>query len=239
SPANPIKDHTNLNERLSRVQYYAYNSALSIPYVSPILADDLGGLGEIFITCGGCERLRDESILFAHKAAKTHPSVFEVPRREGQRTYPPSKVCLNIFDAMPHVFQIFLFHPIAIDAINRTGDWIRKVIPESVVGDNKSDSSYESLRSYHSHRSRCSYSSYNSQRSRDGPMTPLSTNTTEEYHEEGEIDDEFSIFTEKHIDVKGVCWRTNGMDENSLKEWVNMLGKLPDFNKYPEFWEPL
>ncbi|CAG8804845.1 25587_t:CDS:2, partial [Gigaspora rosea] len=49
SPANPIKDNTDIKQRLSRIQYYAHNSALDIPYVSPILADDLGGLGEIFI----------------------------------------------------------------------------------------------------------------------------------------------------------------------------------------------
>ncbi|CAG8532773.1 10959_t:CDS:2 [Dentiscutata erythropus] len=145
SPANPIKDNTDIKQRLSRIQYYAYNSALDIPYVSPILADDLGGLGEIFITCGNNERLRDESILFANKAAKTNPELFNTPRKEGQRSYPPTKVNLNIFEAMPHVFQLFLFHPTAINAIKRTGKWIRKVIPEPDNGDNKSESSSDTL----------------------------------------------------------------------------------------------
>ncbi|RHZ80655.1 hypothetical protein Glove_134g47 [Diversispora epigaea] len=250
SPANPIKDYTNINDRLSRVQYYAFNSALTIPYVSPILAEDLGGLGEIFITCGNCERLRDESILFAHKAAKTHPNIFNVPRREGQRAYPPSKVSLNVFEAMPHVFQLFIFHPAAINAVKRTGDWIRKVIPEPVANDNKSDfdfphrsfschSSASSASSASSHRS---HNSYSSQHNHDVPIIspPSPTKITEEhtFSYEDEIDDEFSMFTNKHIDVKGNCRQTNYMlDEGTLREWISMLGKLPDFTKHPEFLE--
>lgn len=145
---------------------------------------------------------------------------------------------------MPHVFQLFVFHPAAINAVKRTGDWIRRVIPEPIVGSNKSDSSYRSCSylsssSTTSHRSNHSYSS---QHSRDAPIIspPSPTKITEEltFSYEDEIDDEFTMFTNKHIDVKGVCRRANDMlDEQTLREWVSLLGKLPDFSKYPEFFE--
>ncbi|RIB20144.1 Alpha/Beta hydrolase protein [Gigaspora rosea] len=222
SPANPIKDNTDIKQRLSRIQYYAHNSALDIPYVSPILADDLGGLGEIFITCGNCERLRDESILFANKAAKTYPELFNIPRKEGQRSYPPTKVSLNIFEAMPHVFQLFLFHPIAINAIKRTGKWIRKVIPEPDNGDSKSESSNDThhiLYTYHDAKPKV----------REELLIPDTPDDNE--------DDEFAIFTTKYIDIKGGCRTNDAVNEETLKEWINMLGKLPDLSKHPELLE--
>ncbi|CAG8740637.1 14175_t:CDS:2, partial [Cetraspora pellucida] len=202
SPANPIKDNTDVKQRLSRIQYYAYNSALDIPYVSPILADDLGGLGEIFITCGNCERLRDESILFAHKAAKTYPEIFNTPRKEGQRSYPPTKVTVN--------------------AIKRTGKWIRKVIPEPINGDNKSESSSNDMLSLFTY-----------------------CDIKPKIHEEFSIsdisdeidDDEFEIFTTKYVDIKGNSRPNEILDEKTIKEWIKMLGKLPDINKHPELLE--
>ncbi|CAB4445437.1 unnamed protein product [Rhizophagus irregularis] len=243
SPANPIKDYKNIQQRLERVQYYAYNSALSIPYVSPILSDDLGGLGEIFITCGSGERLRDESILLAHKAAKTHPEIFEC-NKPGVRSYPPTKVNLNVYEAMPHVFQLFLFHPAATDAIKRTGAFVRKIIPEP-SNDASSCSSNSSFSSPHS-----SFSSTHKQREKDVPtnLTGLkqkkssSSISLQDYFDEelDENDDngEVNYFTNKHIDVKGNCKRTNDMlDEGTLREWVNMLGKLPDLEAHPEFMD--
>ncbi|CAG8633035.1 8625_t:CDS:2 [Cetraspora pellucida] len=222
SPANPIKDNTDVKQRLSRIQYYAYNSALDIPYVSPILADDLGGLGEIFITCGNCERLRDESILFAHKAAKTYPEIFNTPRKEGQRSYPPTKVSLNVFEAMPHVFQLFLFHPIAVNAIKRTGKWIRKVIPEPINGDNKSESSSNDMLSLFT------YCDIKPKIREEFSISDISDEID---------DDEFEIFTTKYVDIKGNSQPNEMLDEKTIKEWIKMLGKLPDINKHPELLE--
>ncbi|CAG8500499.1 4719_t:CDS:2 [Funneliformis mosseae] len=245
SPANPIKDYTNVKERLERVQYYAYNSALSIPYVSPILADDLGGLGEIFITCGNGERLRDEAILFSHKASKTHPEVFEC-KKPGVRAFPPTKVSLNIYEAMPHVFQLFLFHPAASNAVKRTGAFIRKIIPEP-TNDSSSSSSHSSFSSIYSNSSSRGYYHREKEVSSIKDMNTLkqkqSSTSLQEFFDD-EIDEdmnedgEINNFTNKHIDIKGNCKRTNDMlDEGTLREWANMLGKFPDLKLHPEFMD--
>lgn len=145
---------------------------------------------------------------------------------------------------MPHVFQLFLFHPAATDAIKRTGAFVRKIIPEP-SNDASSCSSNSSFSSPHS-----SFSSSRKQREKDVPtnLTGLkqkkssSSISLQEYFED-ELDDkddngEVNYFTKKHIDVKGNCKRTNDMlDEGTLREWVNMLGKLPDLEAHPEFMD--
>ncbi|CAH1761889.1 1655_t:CDS:2 [Entrophospora sp. SA101] len=211
SPANPIKDYTDVQQRLDRIQYYAYNSALDLPYVSPIMADDLGGLGQLYITCGNGERLRDEAS----------------PRKH---SYLPTKVELNIFEAMPHVFQLFIFHPSSISSIQRTGAFIRKAIPEKTVA---------------------VYNSFSNKNF--SPLLPLllppssllvssNINTIDISFPIDEIDDleedisEF--FVSKYIDCKGVCKTKNHiLDEVTLHDWLNRLGKLPDFSLHPEFLE--
>ncbi|KAG9292409.1 hypothetical protein G9A89_015279 [Geosiphon pyriformis] len=213
SPANPIKDYRDVKQRMERVQYYAYNSALDIPYVSPILADDLGGLGNLFITCGNGERLRDEAIMFAHKAAKTHPEVFEVNKKQGTHPYPPTKVNLLIYDAMPHVFQMFVFHPSAGNAIKRSGAFINKVIPEPL---HKSSSplSQHSPAEYYSDQSDISLD--------------------EDFEEE---DDEDEIFVQRYVDIKGKFREARDHEiikADTLREWMKMLGKFPDLSMHPE-----
>ncbi|PKK62046.1 hypothetical protein RhiirC2_190560 [Rhizophagus irregularis] len=64
---------------------------------------------------------------------------------------------------MPHVFQLFLFHPAATDAIKRTGAFVRKIIPEP-SNDASSCSSNSSFSSPHS-----SFSSTHKQREKDVP----------------------------------------------------------------------
>ena len=44
--------------------------------------------------------------------------------------------------AMPHVFQLFLFHPSSISSIKRTGAFIRKAIPEMATTINNSNKCY-------------------------------------------------------------------------------------------------
>ncbi|CAG8542231.1 12168_t:CDS:2 [Ambispora gerdemannii] len=216
SPANPIKDYKDINQRLQRIHYYAYNSAIDIPYVSPILADDLGGLGNLFITCGKGERLHDEAILFAHKAAKTHPEVFDT-KKEGRHPYPPTKVHLFVYDAMPHVFQMFLFHPAAISSIKQSAAFIRKLIPEPPTDSTTRSQHQSTVES-------CSDSS--------GSDISLLEEETEN------LEDENEILVQRYCDIKGKPREKNELDDTDpsvLKEWVKFLGKFPDFKAHPEY----
>ncbi|KAJ3373015.1 hypothetical protein HDU91_001448 [Kappamyces sp. JEL0680] len=71
----PLKD-SRLGDRL---HYYASNDSLTLPYVSPFWARDLGGLPPILIQVGerwvpranGSEKLHDEIVEFAEMAAST------------------------------------------------------------------------------------------------------------------------------------------------------------------------
>jgi hypothetical protein len=158
---------------------------------------------------------------------------------------------------MPHVFQLFLFHPAARNALKRTGAFIRKIIPEPTV-DTSSSSSHSSFSSSshspHSSFSSSSHSSYSSshsshhndreKREKDAPTLKLKTSSLslQEFFEDDfdDINDygEINFFTSKFIDVKGNCKRRNDMlDEGTLREWVNMLGKLPDLEAHPEFMD--
>ncbi|CAG8651500.1 12308_t:CDS:2, partial [Ambispora leptoticha] len=217
SPANPIKDYRDIKQRLERVHYYAHNSALDIPYVSPILANDLGGLGNLFITCGKGERLRDEAILFAYKAAKTHPEVFDI-KKEGRHPYPPTKVHLYVYDAMPHVFQMFLFHPVAISAIKQSAIFIRKVIPEPPTA--------STTQSQH-------HPAENASDSSGSDISLLD-------EEDENLEDENEVLVQRYCDIKGKIREKNEKDviaPSVLKEWVKLLGKFPDFKAYPEYLE--
>ncbi|CAJ0828252.1 13317_t:CDS:2 [Entrophospora sp. SA101] len=192
SPANPIKDYTDVQQRLDRIQYYAYNSALDLPYVSPIMADDLGGLGQLYITCGNGERL-----------------------------------------PMPHVFQLFIFHPSSISSIQRTGAFIRKAIPEKTVAvyNSFSNKNFSPLLPLLLPPSSLLVSS---NISRDIPL--LNTFPIDEIDDLEEDISEF--FVSKYIDCKGVCKTKNHiLDEVTLHDWLNRLGKLPDFSLHPEFLE--
>ncbi|CAJ0634639.1 20661_t:CDS:2 [Entrophospora sp. SA101] len=168
SPANPIKDYTDVQQRLDRIQYYAYNSALDLPYVSPIMADDLGGLGQLYITCGNGERLRDEAAI-------------------------PEKTV-----AVYNSFSNKNFSPL-----------LPLLLPPSSL-------------------------LVSSNISRDIPL--LNTFPIDEIDDLEEDISEF--FVSKYIDCKGVCKTKNHiLDEVTLHDWLNRLGKLPDFSLHPEFLE--
>jgi acetyl esterase/lipase len=56
-------------DRDGRLQIYASNEGLAIPYVSPLFAESLGGLPPMLVQVGDLEKFRDESIYLAYKAA--------------------------------------------------------------------------------------------------------------------------------------------------------------------------
>jgi len=146
---------------------------------------------------------------------------------------------------MPHVFQLFLFHPAANNAIKRTGAFIQKIIPEPTNDaascsshSSFSSSPHSSFSSSHHHQERDVGTNLNTLK----PKTSSSSLSIQEFIDD-ELDDidengEVNYFTNKHIDVKGNCKRRNDMlDEGTLREWVNMLGKLPDLEAHPEFMD--
>ncbi|CAG8699531.1 3887_t:CDS:2, partial [Scutellospora calospora] len=99
--------HESLDREI-RVQQYAPNEALSIPYVSPLCAESLGGLPPMLLTTGDRERLRDETIYIAFKASQ--PSKYLLPKYnagkfEKSPFKTPTNVILEIYEGMPHVFQ--------------------------------------------------------------------------------------------------------------------------------------
>jgi acetyl esterase/lipase len=95
----------------NRLHYYAPDNLLRNPYVSPLYAD-LDNLPPLFIQVGLAEKLYDEDILFAGKAAASKNS----------------RVQVEVYIAHVHVFQIFArFNKGADQAMKRAGLWIRGV----------------------------------------------------------------------------------------------------------------
>ncbi|CAJ0831455.1 10066_t:CDS:10 [Entrophospora sp. SA101] len=109
-------------DRDGRLQLYASNEGLAIPYVSPLFAESLGGLPPILVQTGDIEKFRDESIYLAHKAA--NPEKYNLPYYNAEKfkksPYKTStKVVLEVYEEMPHVFQI---------AVNRTTEFIKRLL---------------------------------------------------------------------------------------------------------------
>ncbi|KAF0547351.1 lipase/esterase family protein [Gigaspora margarita] len=124
-----IVGHPSFTE-IPRFQLYCTNEALAIPYVSPMLAESLGGLPPILCQVGGLERLRDEGILFNYKAA--YPHEYQLPSYatknfEKSPFKNPTKVILEVYDDMPHVWQLFTFFKTSQVALERCGNFIKCV----------------------------------------------------------------------------------------------------------------
>jgi len=105
-----------LIEIIDQIQMYATNQLLSHPLVSPVLQPSLGGLPPMLVQAGGGELLLDEQIYLAHKAA--NPSAFppgkavmEANDPEGKilKKYPPTDVCLQVWEDMCHVGHTLSF----------------------------------------------------------------------------------------------------------------------------------
>ncbi|CAG8536269.1 11353_t:CDS:2, partial [Diversispora eburnea] len=107
---SPIWDES--FNRDERIQLYVNNEALGIQYVSPICAESLAGLPPMLIQAGNGEKLRDEAIYFSFKASQ--PDKYKLPaynagKFERSPFKTPTNVTLEIYEDMPHVFQLFDF----------------------------------------------------------------------------------------------------------------------------------
>ncbi|TPX78716.1 hypothetical protein CcCBS67573_g00085 [Chytriomyces confervae] len=105
-----VIDHTVISDDRSHF-YVRDNSYLKNPYVSPLFASETDTpLPPILIQVGECERLRDESLVFATSNFKSNP------------------LQLEIYEGMVHVFQMLsTFIKISDVALERFGSFIRKV----------------------------------------------------------------------------------------------------------------
>lgn len=99
-----------------QIHMYTTNQLLSHPLVSPVLQPSLGGLPPLQILTGGGEKLRDEQIYLAHKAA--NPSAYPPsnayldehdPNRETLHKYPGTYVQLQVWDDLCHVAPTLSF----------------------------------------------------------------------------------------------------------------------------------
>ncbi|KAI5293419.1 hypothetical protein KEM55_007110, partial [Ascosphaera atra] len=88
---------------------YTTNDMLAHPLVSPVFQPSLGGLPQMLVICGSGERLRDEQIYVAHKAAR--PSKYKPdedilskydPTGRVVSGYPPTDVFLQVYDGLCH-----------------------------------------------------------------------------------------------------------------------------------------
>ncbi|CAG8719876.1 12354_t:CDS:2, partial [Racocetra persica] len=96
----------------------------------PMLAESLGNLPPILCQVGGDERIRDEAILVSHKAASPHeyqlPS-YATKNFEKSPFKKPTKVILEVYDDMPHIWHMFTFTKPSQVAVERCCDFIKRV----------------------------------------------------------------------------------------------------------------
>ncbi|RKP09975.1 Alpha/Beta hydrolase protein [Thamnocephalis sphaerospora] len=94
--------------------YVRRNDMLRSPYVSPLFGD-LSNFPPILVQTGKVERLYDESVQFAEKVnANNDPEC--VPVR------------LEMFEEMPHVWQMLLYLPSAKEAMRRTALFVQNAL---------------------------------------------------------------------------------------------------------------
>ncbi|CAJ0746655.1 4381_t:CDS:2, partial [Entrophospora sp. SA101] len=119
-------------EHDGRLQFYVSNEGIAIPYVSPLIAESLGGLPPILVQTGDGEILRDENIYFAYKAA--NPEKYNLPHYNAEKFKnspykTPTKVVLEVYEEMPHVFHLLLnLHSSPNMAVKRTAEFIEQLL---------------------------------------------------------------------------------------------------------------
>ncbi|CAB4394945.1 unnamed protein product [Rhizophagus irregularis] len=121
--------HDSFDRSDERLELYAPNEGLAIPYVSPMLAESLCNLSPLLLVAGDDERLRDEIIYFAHRSAE--PTKYKGPsynagKFEKSPFKTPTNTTLEIYEEMVHVFQI-LEHDSTTKSYERTVEFINKV----------------------------------------------------------------------------------------------------------------
>ncbi|PKK72849.1 alpha/beta-hydrolase [Rhizophagus irregularis] len=112
-----------------RLEMYAPNEGLAIPYVSPMLAESLCNLPPLLLVAGDDERLRDEIIYFAHRSAE--PTKYKGPsynagKFEKSPFQTPTNTTLEIYEEMLHVFQ-GMEHASTTKSYERTVEFINRV----------------------------------------------------------------------------------------------------------------
>jgi acetyl esterase/lipase len=125
------------------ISFYMVNEGFGIPYVSPMLAESLGGLPPILIIAGNVEILRDEAIYFAYRAS--NPEKYRLPKYEidfdnSQFKSPSKKIVLELYDEMFHNFQYFPIEASNV-SIRRAGEFISNVIQEATLANPTSNTS--------------------------------------------------------------------------------------------------
>ncbi|GBB83153.1 hypothetical protein RclHR1_00010035 [Rhizophagus clarus] len=121
--------HDSFDRPNGRFQLYAPNEGLAIPYVSPMLAESLCNLPPLLLTIGDDERLRDETIYFAHRSSE--PTKYKGPsynagKFEKSPFQTPTNTTLEIYEDMPHVFQ-FMEHACTEKSYERMAEFVDRV----------------------------------------------------------------------------------------------------------------
>ncbi|CAI2194892.1 494_t:CDS:2, partial [Funneliformis geosporum] len=123
--------HDSFDRPEGRMQMYVPNEGLAIPYVSPMLAESLGDLPPLYLMAGGAERLLEEIIYFAHRSAE--PTKYKGPsynagKFEKSPFHTPTNTTLEIYEEMPHVFQMFNSHACIEISYKHTAEFINRVL---------------------------------------------------------------------------------------------------------------
>ncbi|GBB98163.1 hypothetical protein RclHR1_03150026 [Rhizophagus clarus] len=150
--------HDSFDRPEGRIQMYAPNEGLAIPYVSPMLAESLGDLPPLLLVAGDGERLRDEIVYLAHRSAE--PSKYKGPsynagKFEKSPFQTPTNTTLEIYEEMPHVFQM-VEHVSTTKSYERTVEFINRVttaldepLPPSSFNCVNGKGEFKPLKEYH------------------------------------------------------------------------------------------
>ncbi|CAG8489477.1 20316_t:CDS:2 [Cetraspora pellucida] len=144
---NPLIIGDESFQRNEQIQMYCNNEALAIPYVSPLLAESLGGMPPMLLQVGEIERVHNEVVLFGHKA--TQPHKFRVPQYSTSNFdkspfQKPTSVILEVYDDMPHGWQRFPSAEQAQISFHRTCNFIKYVT--LVENDSTENSLFKGIR---------------------------------------------------------------------------------------------
>ncbi|RIB10865.1 Alpha/Beta hydrolase protein [Gigaspora rosea] len=127
---------------------YCENEALAIPYISPMLAENLGNLPPILCQVGGGERFLDSNILFCFRASD--PSKFQLPKYATTNFInspfkEPTEVILEVYDGTCHCFQKMIPDKISQFSIIRSCDFIKNHTLKENTPDEAANKSFQEI----------------------------------------------------------------------------------------------
>ncbi|KAI9208728.1 Alpha/Beta hydrolase protein [Polychytrium aggregatum] len=142
-----------LNQNPEKRHFYTTNDLLDHPYVSPLFATKIPTkpLPPTLITVGSAERLRDEGIMFWSKFKgrclpddrldAPHQVVIDPENMSDSGSESDTEdVRIEVYQDMPHVFQMFPFERLARMSVRRISDFITAV-QRTDTGSSKVDTS--------------------------------------------------------------------------------------------------